>query len=92
MAVLVMVEMKGATTEQYDRANEILGHSSAADIPGLICHTAAVTDDGLQICDVWESADALQSFVDNQLAAALEQAGIPPAQPRVLQVHYHEHA
>ena len=66
MAVLVMVEMKGATTEQYDRANEILGHSSAAD--------------------------ALQSFVDNQLAAALEHAGIPPAQPRVLQVHYHEHA
>ena len=93
MPVMIMIEGKGATSEMYDKANEILGVSKGADIPGLICHTAALTDDGLQIVDVWESEEAFQDFLQNRLGPALGQVGMPQTgQPRILPIHNHTHA
>ncbi len=88
MAVIMILEVPGATVEQYEKVNEHLGMESAADAPaGLIRHTCAVTDDGLLICDVWESQEALDAFFHAQLGAAIAASGMPQAQPRVLPVH-----
>jgi hypothetical protein len=87
MAVLMMFEAPGTTVEQYEQINEIMGIRGDDDAPdGLISHTAATTDDGLLIVDVWASEEQLGRFFEERLGAALAQAGVPEVQPRILPV------
>ena len=73
MAVLMILEVEGGTAEQYDRVDELLGGVSAENAPeGLISHTAAVTDTGLIVADVWESPQDIERFFEAQLGAALQ--------------------
>jgi quinol monooxygenase YgiN len=92
MAILMLLEFEGGTREQYDQVDEILGGVTVDNAPeGLISHSAAISEDGLVVADVWESPEALQAFFDTQLGAALEQAEIPQTEPRILPVHNHIH-
>jgi hypothetical protein len=93
MAVLMIMEVEGGTTAQYDRVDELLGVVSAENAPeGLISHTAAVTDTGLLVADVWESPEDIQRFFEAQLGAALQGAGVEQSSPpRILPVHNHLH-
>ncbi len=89
MAVLMVIEWEGVTTEDYDRVNEAMGISGGADAPdGLIQHVCAVTDDGqVVIADLWESADKLQAFAETRLGPAIAQLGLPESEPQVMPVH-----
>jgi hypothetical protein len=89
MAILMILDWRGVTTEDYDRVNDAAGIHSDADAPeGLIAHTAAVDDDGeLIVADVWESEEALGRFVETRLAPALRELDLPAPAPRVLPVH-----
>jgi hypothetical protein len=92
MAVLMILEVEGGTTEQYDRVDELLGVISAENAPeGLISHTAGLTDTGLFVADVWESPQDIDRFFETKLGAALQGAGVQPAPPRILPVHNHLH-
>ncbi len=92
MAVLITAEVPGMTVEQYDKVNELMGVSSASDVDGLICHTAAVTGGGMLISDVWESEQAFERFIKERLVGAFEQAGVAGGpEPTVAQVHRHLH-
>jgi len=89
MAVLMMLELPGATVEQYERTNEILGIAGDEDAPeGLISHAVGPTDDGILIVDVWDSPESLERFFES-VGPAMEEVGAPEAQPRVLPVHNH---
>jgi hypothetical protein len=89
MAILMVMELPGATAEQYDRVNWILGiRDEDTAPPGLVGHVCSPTDRGLLIVDVWETQEALDAFfVTGGLGAALAQAGIHEAQPRIYAVH-----
>jgi heme-degrading monooxygenase HmoA len=90
MAVLMIMEVPGGTTAEYERANEIMGIAGDEDAPdGLIQHVAASDGNGLLVADVWESEEALNRFFEERLGAALEQAGLSgsAAKPRILPVH-----
>jgi heme-degrading monooxygenase HmoA len=89
MSVLMVMEAPGATTAEYDRANEIMGIRGDADAPdGLVQHVAASDGDGLLVVDVWESEEALGRFFEERLGAALAEAGIrSESKPTVLPVH-----
>ena len=88
MAVLMVLDIPGATTDDYDRTNEAAGILSDADAPaGLISHVAAVDDRGFVAADVWESREAFERFFHDRLGAALEAAKVPPAEPRFYPVH-----
>jgi hypothetical protein len=91
MAVLMIMEAPGATPEEYDRTNEIMGIRGDEDAPdGLIQHVAAFDDQGLLIADLWESDEALGRFYGERLGAALKEAGIADkasGEPRRLPVH-----
>jgi len=83
MAVLMTLEVPGATTDQYDRTNEIA--RVAEDVPdGLVFHVCGSTGDGLVVADVWDSAEAFERFVGERLGAALAEAGMPEVTPRIL--------
>jgi hypothetical protein len=87
MAIVMVFEVSGVTTEQYDRVNELMGVSGDNPPDGLIGHVCATTDDGLFITDVWESQEALDTFFQTRLGGALKDAGVPEVHPRVLPVY-----
>lgn len=89
MAVLMLFETPGATVEQYERMNAIMGINGDEDAPaGLISHVAGRTDDGMLIADVWESEEQLRAFFADHLGAALAEVGIDgSAHPRILPIH-----
>src|SRR6476469_4621462 len=90
MPILMIMDIEGATAEQYDRVDELLGGLTPENAPaGLTGHAAAVTDTGLMVADVWESAEDLQRFFDERLGAAIAEAGLPQAEPRIVPVHNH---
>jgi hypothetical protein len=90
MPVLMIMEARGATTDQYEKVNELMGIRSDDDAPdGLVQHIAASDGDSLVVIDVWESPEQLQRFFEGRLAAALAGAGIDPEStpPKILPVH-----
>ena len=89
MAILMLLELPGTTTEEYDELNRVMGIGGDDSAPeGLIEHVVGTDGSNLVIADVWESADALGRFVEGRLRPALETAGIAAdSEPRVLPVH-----
>ena len=88
MAILVMFEAVGAGKEQYDATNAALGIEGDEDAPdGLITHAAGLSENGVLVVDVWESKEKLESFFNERLHAALDQAGIAAGEPTILPVH-----
>src|SRR3954471_12035358 len=91
MPVLMVMEAPGATADQYERANEIMGIGGDADAPeGLIEHVAAIDESGVLIVDLWESEEALGRFFDERLGKALAEAGFgEDTKPRIMPVHHY---
>jgi heme-degrading monooxygenase HmoA len=90
MAVLLMLEIRGGTIEQYQRAREIMGISNDDDsLEGLISRVAARSEDGIVIADVWRSEEDVEKFFSEQAGAALAEAGMPEAQPSFARIRNH---
>lgn len=87
MGVAVMLTWKGLTIEDYDRVLADLRLD--ADKPaGGILHWAGPTDSGVQIVDIWESAEQFERFGEERLAPVLERQGIT-SEPDVTIVPIH---
>jgi len=90
MAVVVVIEQKGDTTEllkKYDIVNEHM-MSRGAPPDGLLAHYCLETPDGMRVSNVWESEkQAEEGFKDPLLQEAFAKAQMPPAQPQILKVH-----
>ncbi len=91
MAVLMIMELEGATTDDYEAVNAAMGLDEDNLPDGLVQHAVGPTDDGgLLIVDVWESEAQLEHFVQSRVGPAMAKAGVEsPAQPRVHPVHNH---
>jgi hypothetical protein len=89
MSVVMVMELPGATTAQYDEINELMGIHGPDDEPeGLISHVCAKTADGLLICDVWRSQADLDDFGANRVGPAMEKVGAAAgAPPRLGELH-----
>jgi hypothetical protein len=84
----MIMEIPGGTTEMYDQVSDVLGIRTEDDLPaGLVSHVAGSTGESIVIVDVWDSADALQRFFAEGGTAAMQQAGVPAAEPRILLLH-----
>jgi hypothetical protein len=82
MPDVLILEISGATSDQYDKVNDLLGidtRTGSGDWPkGLISHTGAMTAGGdLVVIEVWESTDAQAAFMDARLGPALQKAEVP---------------
>jgi hypothetical protein len=92
MAVLMILELDGATTDDYDKINEAMGIDQDNLPDGLVSHAVGPTEDGggLLIVDVWETEEQLEHFVQNRVGPAMAKAGVESqAEPRVHPVHNH---
>ncbi len=75
MAVVMKLRWEGVTSDQYDKACEVAGWE--VDAPeGGIFHVAWFSDGGINVIDVWDSAEQFQDFLENRLGAATEAAGM----------------
>jgi hypothetical protein len=89
MSVAVVMNFKGGTPEQYDQVIERMGFEpGGAGASGGLFHWVTMTDDGIRVTDVWETADQFQQFADEQIAPITEEVGVPgPPEVTFYDVH-----
>jgi hypothetical protein len=70
MAVAMFMRWPGITGDQYDAliARLDLDANPAA---GHVLHLAAVTDEGLEVCDVWQTEQAFHGFLEHRVMPAV---------------------
>ncbi len=81
MAILVIFDVPGLTSAQYD---QIFNGLEAPD--GRISHVAAPKEGGWIVTDVWESEEHLTKFSE-RLIPVMQAAGATLTEPQIYQVH-----
>lgn len=78
MAVAIVMEFKGATLEQYEVLNRMMGLTPGGPGPaGSISHWATEADGGLLVTDVWESREQYDKFAQEKIGPLSVEAGFP---------------
>ncbi len=86
MAQTMIFEMPGVTQQQYDQTIDRL-QLGGKPPQGQLFHVAGPMTGGWCVVDVWESQEAFDRFLQAKLAQALQEAGMPTLQPKVIPVH-----
>ena len=78
MAVAMFMSWPGMTADQYDSvmARLDLDSNPAA---GEVLHLAALTDEGLEVCEVWQTEQAFHGFLQHRLLPVASELEIPGA-------------
>ncbi len=86
MSIFLIINIPGATTEQYDQIEQGIGEPRLGE--GQTYHVAGTTADGLCVVDVWESRDHFERFLAERLGEQLQRAGVQQ-QPQITEVAIH---
>jgi hypothetical protein len=76
MAVAMFMHWPGMTSDQYDAvmAKLALDVNPAA---GGVLHMAALTDEGLEVCEVWQTELAFHGFLEHRLLPVVGELEVP---------------
>ena len=74
------------TGQQYDECVKRLQKAGAGHPPGRVYHACFGTNDSVAVFDVWTSQAAFEKF-GLTLMPILNQLGVDPGQPRVMEIH-----
>jgi hypothetical protein len=86
MAVIV-IQQVAATEEEYRAVNEAMD-TKGNPPAGLIVHTGGPVGDGeLRVIDVWESAEAFQTFAAERLGPTVAQVMGTDARTPSVEIH-----
>ena len=86
MAIGVYFAPAAMTAAKYDECIKALCKAGAGNPPGRSYHAAFGPKDTLMVFDVWTSQAAFDKF-GKTLMPVLEQLGIDPGQPNVMEMH-----
>ena len=86
MAIGIYFSPAAMSAEKYDECSKLLRKAGAGNPPGRSYHASFGSNDKLAIFDVWTSQAAFDKF-GKTLMPILQQLGIDPGQPNVMQVH-----
>jgi hypothetical protein len=81
-----VMRFPGGTREQYDQVIEKMGLNGQSP-ENAVFHWAAITDDGIVVTDVWESAEAFEAFAQEKIGPLTAEAGLPEPQIEHHEVH-----
>jgi hypothetical protein len=81
MAIVMNMHWAGVTPEQYDQGRALVRWEEDP-APGGIHHVVWFDAEGMHACDVWETAEDFQRFVQDRLMPGVAQLGIE-GQPEV---------
>lgn len=87
MAVAMWMHWPGMTADQYDAVMARLG-LDANPAAGGVLHVAAVTDDGVEVCDVWQTEQAFNGFLEQRMLPVIGELGIT-GEPEIRVVPLH---
>jgi len=85
MAIVVKFSVSGMSAEKYDAVLSKLEAAGAAAPPGRLHHVSYGSRDSLQVIDVFDSPQSLESF-GKKLVPILESMGIK-AEPEVQEAY-----
>jgi hypothetical protein len=86
MAIGVYFAPAAMPAAKYDECIKALRKAGAGNPPGRSYHAAFGPKDKLMVFDVWTSQAAFDKF-GKTLMPVLEQLGIDPGQPQVMEMH-----
>ena len=76
MVVMIQMTWNGIGAEECEAAPKHV--TWEGDVPSrAMFHVVAVTDDGVRVTDVWDSAEAFDAFVQDRLMPGVKELGIP---------------
>ena len=89
MAVGVVMDLGGATLDQYDQVIEKMDLTPGGPGPaGLLFHWVTQTGDGIRVTDVWETREQFDRFAQEQIGPFTAEVGVPnPPEISVFEVH-----
>ncbi len=74
------------TTEQYDEAIRRLQEGGGFPPEGLEYHVCFLADGNVRVSEIWDSREQLDAFGE-RLMPVLEELGIDPGEPEILEIH-----
>jgi hypothetical protein len=80
MATVMQMRWRGVTAEEYEAVCARLDWDSLPG-RGAIAHVAGIDEDGLNVTDVWESAEHFQRFLEETLRPITEELGVGEGRP-----------
>ena len=87
MSMVVRFSPKSMTAEQYDRTVRILEEREGAWPPdGLDYHVCFGSEPNLKVSEIWDSREQFDAFGE-RLMPVLEEAGIDPGEPEIVEIH-----
>ena len=87
MRVLAVFTGTGVTRQMYESLRREVKWETDHPAGGLF-HAAGFDESGhLHVADVWESAEAMNGFVDTRLLPAMKKLGVPPPAVSVFPVY-----
>jgi hypothetical protein len=87
MAVAMFMHWPGVTSDQYDALMTRLA-LDANPAAGGVLHLATLTEEGLEVCDVWQTEQAFRSFLERRMLPVVRELGIA-GEPEVKIVPLH---
>jgi hypothetical protein len=87
MAVAMFMHWPGMTAGQYDSVMTRLELDTNPAAGGVL-HLAAVTEEGLEVCDVWQTEQAFHGFLQQRLLPVALELGID-GEPEIQLVQLH---
>ncbi len=75
MAVAMYMHWPGLTSDQYDSIMARLG-LDANPPAGWVLHMATVTEEGVDVCDIWQTEQAFNGFLEQRVLPAVSELGI----------------
>ena len=86
MAIQAYTQVPGMSSEMYDG---MFAQASPALLaaPGFIAHIATPMEGGMAVTELWESQEAMETFLNAHVYPMAEAAGMPLAPPMVATIH-----
>ncbi len=87
MAFAMYMHWPGLTSDQYDAVMAKLGLDGNPPAGGVL-HMATATDEGVEICEIWQTEQAFNGFLEQRLLPVVSELGIT-GEPEVRIVRLH---
>ena len=86
MSILVRFAPESGTLDQYDETIRLLDAEGQLGPDGQELHVCFVVDGKVRVSEVWDSQEQFEAHGEH-LMPVLQQVGIDPGQPEIMEVH-----
>lgn len=76
MAFAMFIRWPEITSDQYDSVMTRLD-LDVNPAAGAVLHLAALTEDGLRMCDVWQTEEAFRGYLEQRLLPVAKELELP---------------